>query len=426
MQGAGFTISSLGGIGGTAFTPIINSPEVAILGVSRSAMRAVYHEGGFVPRLMLPLSLSYDHRVIDGAMAARFTSFLAQHARRAARAHRGGAVSVDLLVPDLGNFSNVEVVDVLVKPGDVVEVDTPLVTLETDKASLDVPATGAGKITEVLLKRGDKVSKGSLIARLEGRAPAGAAPSDPPAAPAAPPPARRASPRTAQLRPQRAAAAGDTRAHAGRWRYARPAANEGAEPHAAQLLVLGSGSRRLHGGLPRRGSGAQGDAGRARRGPRRGMPQRRLHSLQGAAACGQGDRGCPGDGRARHLLRRAPDRAAKLRAWKCAIVAKLTGGLKVLARQRKVEIVRGTGRFRQPERHGSDGRRRLRAHPLRAVHHRRRLRGGAAARACRRIRASSTPPARWSCRRSTAGCWSSAAASSAWRWPACSMRSARA
>ena len=78
MQGAGFTISSLGGIGGTAFTPIINAPEVAILGVSRSLMRAVYHEGGFVPRLMLPLSLSYDHRVIDGAMAARFTSFLAQ------------------------------------------------------------------------------------------------------------------------------------------------------------------------------------------------------------------------------------------------------------------------------------------------------------------------------------------------------------
>ncbi|MBS0579043.1 MAG: 2-oxo acid dehydrogenase subunit E2 [Proteobacteria bacterium] len=78
MQGAGFTISSLGGIGGTAFTPIINAPEVAILGVSRSTMRAVYHEGGFVPRLMLPLSLSYDHRVIDGAMAARFTTFLAQ------------------------------------------------------------------------------------------------------------------------------------------------------------------------------------------------------------------------------------------------------------------------------------------------------------------------------------------------------------
>jgi pyruvate dehydrogenase E2 component (dihydrolipoamide acetyltransferase) len=72
MQGGCFTISSLGGIGGTAFTPIINAPEVAILGVSRSATKPVFQNGGFVPRLMLPLSLSYDHRVIDGAAAARF------------------------------------------------------------------------------------------------------------------------------------------------------------------------------------------------------------------------------------------------------------------------------------------------------------------------------------------------------------------
>ena len=78
MQGGCFTISSLGGIGGTAFTPIINAPEVAILGVSRSAMRPVYRDGNFLPRLILPLSLSYDHRVIDGATAARFTTFLAE------------------------------------------------------------------------------------------------------------------------------------------------------------------------------------------------------------------------------------------------------------------------------------------------------------------------------------------------------------
>ena len=82
MQGGTFSISSLGGIGGTAFTPIINAPEVAILGVSRSAMRPVWVDakgevGKFMPRLMLPLSLSYDHRVIDGAAAARFTSYLA-------------------------------------------------------------------------------------------------------------------------------------------------------------------------------------------------------------------------------------------------------------------------------------------------------------------------------------------------------------
>ena len=77
MQGGCFTISSLGGIGGTAFTPIINAPEVAILGVSRSAHKPVYQDGNFVPRLLLPLSLSYDHRVIDGATAVRFTTFLA-------------------------------------------------------------------------------------------------------------------------------------------------------------------------------------------------------------------------------------------------------------------------------------------------------------------------------------------------------------
>ncbi len=78
MQGATFTISSLGGIGGTAFTPIINAPEVAILGLSKSAMKPVWDGAAFQPRLMLPLSLSYDHRVIDGAMAARFTAYLAE------------------------------------------------------------------------------------------------------------------------------------------------------------------------------------------------------------------------------------------------------------------------------------------------------------------------------------------------------------
>ncbi len=76
MQGGSFSISSLGGIGGTAFTPIINAPEVAILGVSRASLKPVYRDGEIEPRLMLPLSLSYDHRVIDGAHAARFITFL--------------------------------------------------------------------------------------------------------------------------------------------------------------------------------------------------------------------------------------------------------------------------------------------------------------------------------------------------------------
>jgi len=78
MQGATFTVSSLGGIGGVGFTPIINAPEVAILGVAKSSFKPVYQDGQFVPRLMLPFTLAYDHRVIDGAAGVRFTTFLAE------------------------------------------------------------------------------------------------------------------------------------------------------------------------------------------------------------------------------------------------------------------------------------------------------------------------------------------------------------
>ena len=76
MQGASFTISSLGPIGGTSFTPIVNAPEVAILGVSRLAVKPVWDGENFVPRKMLPVSLSYDHRAINGAEAGRFTTYL--------------------------------------------------------------------------------------------------------------------------------------------------------------------------------------------------------------------------------------------------------------------------------------------------------------------------------------------------------------
>ena len=78
LAGGCFTITNLGGIGGTSFTPIVNSPEVAILGVSRGSYEQVYNEGAFVPRLMLPLSLSYDHRIIDGADAARFLRWVCE------------------------------------------------------------------------------------------------------------------------------------------------------------------------------------------------------------------------------------------------------------------------------------------------------------------------------------------------------------
>jgi pyruvate dehydrogenase E2 component (dihydrolipoamide acetyltransferase) len=77
MSGGCFSISSLGGIGGSYFTPIINAPEVAILGVSKSSMKPIWNGKEFVPRLILPMSLSYDHRVVDGASGARFTTYLA-------------------------------------------------------------------------------------------------------------------------------------------------------------------------------------------------------------------------------------------------------------------------------------------------------------------------------------------------------------
>ena len=79
MQGGCFTISSLGGIGGTAFTPIVKAPEVAILGVSKSEIKPKWNGKEFEPKLMVPLSMSYDHRVIDGALAARCTATLASY-----------------------------------------------------------------------------------------------------------------------------------------------------------------------------------------------------------------------------------------------------------------------------------------------------------------------------------------------------------
>ena len=142
---------------------------------------------------------------------------------------------VDLLIPDIGNFSDVAVVDVLVKPGDHVDIDSPLVTLETDKASMDVPATAAGTIAEVLLKRGDKVSKGSLIARVDVAAPAASA------APAAPAAAAAQTAATASAAPvARPESAGDT--------VRMPSPRAGAADRVAQefnrstqLLVLGAG-----------------------------------------------------------------------------------------------------------------------------------------------------------------------------------------
>ena len=242
---------------------------------------------------------------------------------------------VDLTIPDIGNFSDVTIVDVMVKTGDVVEVDTPLVTLETDKASMDVPATAAGTVTEVLLKRGDKVSKGSVIARVEAGAaqgPAAAAAEAPrAAAPAAPPVAAVES-------------AGDT--------VRMPTANTGAAERAAaefnrttQLLVLGAGPggytaafRAADLGLKvtliERWAELGGVCLNVGCIPSKAL----LHAAQVIEdAQEMGERG---------ISFGAPEiDLPRLRAWKAGVVGKLTGGLRVLAKQRKVEVLRGTGRF---------------------------------------------------------------------------------
>jgi dihydrolipoamide dehydrogenase len=143
---------------------------------------------------MLPLSLSYDHRVIDGANGARFTSCADERAAERRGTAGGGQVSsAPILCPDLGNFKDVEVIEVLVKAGDRIEAETPLITLETDKATMDVPSPQAGTWLMCWSRRAQAYRKGSPLVNLEaagrrGRGPP--APGSTAAAGAAPAPAR--------------------------------------------------------------------------------------------------------------------------------------------------------------------------------------------------------------------------------------------
>jgi dihydrolipoamide dehydrogenase len=257
-------------------------------------------------------------------------------------------VSVELTIPDIGNFTDVDVVDVLVKAGDVVEIDTPLVTLETDKASMDVPATSAGRITEVLLKRGDKVSKGTPIARLEGgaatasaAASAGTATAATASAPPAAPRADAPSPAPATRRDSH----GDTTV-----RMPTPQSGAGTVPAAeagrsTQLLVLGAGP------------GGYTAAFRAADLGLRVTLVERWQELGGVCL----NVGCIPSKALLHAAKVITDaeemrergiafgepqiERVRLRTWKSAVVGKLTGGLRVLAKQRKVEVVHGVGRF---------------------------------------------------------------------------------
>ena len=232
----------------------------------------------------------------------------------------------DIACPDIGNFKDVLVIDVLVKPGDVIALEAPLLTLETDKATMDVPASLAGRVVEVLVARGSKVSQGTVLVRVEasagGAAAAAAAAPEPPAAPGAPAPAR--------------VAAGTA------------AGPEPAAEREIALLVLGAGP----GGYTAAFRAA--DLGLkvilVERWPTLGgvclnvgcIPSKAL--LHAAKVIDE----------AREMSAHGVDFGAprvdfdKLRAWKSKVVGKLTGGLAGLARQRKVEIVRGVGQFLSP------------------------------------------------------------------------------
>ena len=191
--------------------------------------------------------------------------------------------SIEIKVPDIGDFKNVPVIEVHVQPGATISADDPLITLESDKATMEVPAPQGGTVKEVKVKVGDRVSQGDLIATLEGQRRA---------APRHPHPAAQA--RTGGAAPR----AGADRQAAGRRAGRLPRRGAGARRRA----------RRLHGRVPRRRPRQEGGAGRALAEPRRRLPQRRLHPVQGAAARRQGHRRDPGHGGARHRLRRADDR----------------------------------------------------------------------------------------------------------------------
>jgi dihydrolipoamide dehydrogenase len=257
---------------------------------------------------------------------------------------------IELPVPDIGNFSDVQIVDVLVKTGDAIEVDTPLVTLETDKASMDVPSTAAGTVAEVLVKRGDKVSKGSVLVRVDTAAAAPVA-----AAPAAPPP----PPPTPAARIE---AKGDT--------VRMPAQKGGAAERAAtdfnretQLLVFGAGPGGYTAAFRAADLGLKVTL--VERWPELGgvclnvgcIPSKAL--LHAAKVIEDAE-----EMSGRGIAFGAPQiNLGKLREWKTSVVRKLTSGLRVLARQRKVEVVQGSARFVSPnvlEVMGTSGSQRIR------------------------------------------------------------------
>jgi len=260
--------------------------------------------------------------------------------------------SIDVVCPDLGDFKDIPIIDVLVKVGDSIEVDTPLVTLETDKATMDVPSPAAGTIVELLVGKGSRVSKGTLLVRLESAAgaaasqpaPEAATPKpQPAAAPAKPAAAVAAAPAPPAVPAAPAAAAAQKPAAA-----AAPAVEEPAATRTAQLLVLGAGP------------GGYTAAFRAADLGLKVTLVERWSTLGGVCL----NVGCIPSKALLHAARvieevhemstrgivfGAPQvDLVKLREWRSSVVRKLTGGLAGLAKQRKVEVVRGEAKFLSP------------------------------------------------------------------------------
>ncbi|PNO96582.1 dihydrolipoyl dehydrogenase [Bordetella pertussis 18323] len=201
---------------------------------------------------------------------------------------------VEIKVPDIGDFKEVEVIEVLVAAGDTIKAEQSLITVESDKASMEIPASSAGVVKSVKVKVGDKVAEGTVILDVEAAGEAAAAP----------------RPR----RPRPSAEGGCTEARAPR-RARRPRPPTAARPTSNATCWCWARPRRLFGRLPRRRPGHGHRDGRALRHPGRRVPERGLHSLQGAAAQRRGDRRSARAGRPWHQLRRAqgrPGQAARL------------------------------------------------------------------------------------------------------------------
>jgi dihydrolipoamide dehydrogenase len=235
-----------------------------------------------------------------------------------------------VLVPDLGDFKDVEVIDVLVKPGDAVQLESPLITLETEKATMDVPSSAAGVVKSVAVKKGDRVSKGSVILEVEGGQPAAEQPK------AAPEPAQ-------QAKQPAAAPAAPPAAEQAPKREAQPAAS-----YDFDLVVLGAGPGGYTAAFRAADLGMR--VALIERWPQLGgvclnvgcIPSKALlHAakvIEDAEAMSSAGL---------HFGKPQID-AAQLREWKNKVVGRLTGGLTTLAKQRKVEVIRGTGKFVSP------------------------------------------------------------------------------